>query len=1013
MERELSEERRRYLEKTLNPDIALRRTAYDDQGKPPCDDDTRVEILADITTWVNDVSPGSRNFFWLTGDPGCGKSAITASLARYCKDEGTLWAQFFINRNNESTTNPRVYFPSIARQISEHSPNKAVEKTIYDILKGKPSLLDGMSLDQARILFVQVVQVACDLDRGKPVVIVIDGLDETSRKSLTDTATILSKLFKELKRPNAKVFISSRTDNEITKPFYRSLQSNRDHVVHLHLNTSDPSCMEDVSKYLSRNLQRLVEKWDLNCRVWPGQERFEKLCHRAAGLFIWAVTVVRLFEEQMRLYGHECLDGLLDAVSAEGMDDVNNLYQTILSLTFTSKSNLNAWAHETFRWVVGFIIALKEPLPLGDFGALLDLRRAPTSDTIDILHFVTNLRTVLVAGTGEITKDTIPRLHKSFVEFITSSEANELFRIDIDVVDVEIGLKCLRLVSRLRDNDERSRIPSASLRYAIQNWARHLPNEGIASGIAIFAVDDEHFSRVYSSITLLRQSMVAVSGDYRTHMYDPARGFPPPAPFHFSHSSTINVGDEVRTTAVSMDGRLIASGGYDGDIRLWDSRSNKLISGPLRGHSGMVKSVCFSPDSRWLVSGGGDGLVRVWDCQIGQAAGDPLFGHTDIVWSVCTDGRSIFSGSHDKTIRIWDLTTGTQESPINAGGSVHAIALSGDSRIIAAGVKYAVCVWDVKTCRRIASMKGHTSVVWGVAFSPDNHFVASGSDDMSVLLWDMQTLAQIGKFTEHTSTVHSVSFSPDGWWITSGGDTSVRVWHCNTRQPIGPPLQGHIECIYSVNVSPDGRQLISGSGDETVRIWSKSTSREWPHLSPQITTIDLSKNPSPPPQMMSLEGNLSVVSACYAPDHTVYAASTLDGHVSLWNTTHDRIWESDTNIHPVHLLRLSTDRLDILSPDGSVLAWDVAEGKPTHGTLTRTGPQLNTKTIHQLRLQSSSSIDNPTVRWIPFKVDAGSWAYVDGMFIRFESVGGGSVTFIDVDPRSDGCPNLNWVLLPQ
>jgi len=607
IERELSDERRRYLEKTLNPDIALRRTAYDDQGKPPCDQDTRVNILADILTWVNDVSSESRNFFWMTGDPGCGKSAITASLARYCKDSGTLWAQFFINRNNEATTNPRVYFPSIAHQIAEHSSNKVVEKAIYEILRAKPSLLDGMSLDQARVLFVQVVEVACDLDRRKPVVIVIDGLDETTRKSLKDTATIFSKLFKEMKHPNAKVFISSRTDDEITKPFYRSLHSNKDHVVHLHLNTSDPLCMEDVSRYLSRNLQRLVEEWDLNGQVWPGRERFEKLCHRAAGLFIWAVTVVRFFEEQLRLYGHDCLDGLLDAISAEGMDDVNNLYQTILTLTFMSnaKSSRNAWAHETFRWVVGFIIALKEPLPLGDVGVLLDLRHTSTSDPINnVLHFATNLRTVLVAGTGEITKDTIPRLHKSFVEFITSAEADEQFRIDLDVINVEIALKCLRLVSRLRNKDNRSRIPPGSVHYAIQNWSRHLPNDGIASGVAIFGDVDLFFPKIFASA--LRQDVVSFSGDYRTHMYDPRQGFPPPPSFHFSHSSTIEVGSIVTSLAISMDGRLIASGNHGGDVRLWDSRSHKLICEPLREHSNLGPSVCFSPDSRWIVYGNVD-----------------------------------------------------------------------------------------------------------------------------------------------------------------------------------------------------------------------------------------------------------------------------------------------------------------------------------------------------------------------------------------------------------------------
>ena len=108
-EKDLVEQRRRHLDETLNPKIALRETAYDDQGKLPCDADTRVEILANIATWVNDVSPKSQNFFWMTGDPGCGKSAIAASLARHRKDEGTLWAQFFINRNIQATTNPRVY----------------------------------------------------------------------------------------------------------------------------------------------------------------------------------------------------------------------------------------------------------------------------------------------------------------------------------------------------------------------------------------------------------------------------------------------------------------------------------------------------------------------------------------------------------------------------------------------------------------------------------------------------------------------------------------------------------------------------------------------------------------------------------------------------------------------------------------------------------------------------------------------------------------------------------------
>ena len=143
----------------------------------------------------------------------------------------------------------------------------SLTKWFCNILKAKPSLLDNMTFDQACILFIRMVQVACDLDERKLLVIMIDGLDETSRDSLKDTVTILSKLFKELKHLNAKVFISGQTDDKIMKPLYCSLQSNNNHIMHLNLDTSDPSSIEDVSKYLSKNFQYLVEEWDLN---WVG-----------------------------------------------------------------------------------------------------------------------------------------------------------------------------------------------------------------------------------------------------------------------------------------------------------------------------------------------------------------------------------------------------------------------------------------------------------------------------------------------------------------------------------------------------------------------------------------------------------------------------------------------------------------------------------------------------------------------------------------------------------------------
>src|SRR4051794_39080444 len=68
----------------------------DKHGKNPCDEETRVEVLTGIQGWLKTISPGSQNFLWLIGDPGSGKSAVTASLTTDCKNKDILWAQFFI-----------------------------------------------------------------------------------------------------------------------------------------------------------------------------------------------------------------------------------------------------------------------------------------------------------------------------------------------------------------------------------------------------------------------------------------------------------------------------------------------------------------------------------------------------------------------------------------------------------------------------------------------------------------------------------------------------------------------------------------------------------------------------------------------------------------------------------------------------------------------------------------------------------------------------------------------------
>jgi WD40 repeat protein/serine/threonine protein kinase len=207
-----------------------------------------------------------------------------------------------------------------------------------------------------------------------------------------------------------------------------------------------------------------------------------------------------------------------------------------------------------------------------------------------------------------------------------------------------------------------------------------------------------------------------------------------------------------------------------------------------------------------------------------------LRGHTGWVISVALspDGRQALSGSHDRTMRLWDVRTGREVHRFKDFGEwVEAVAFSPDGRQALSGcADHTMRLWEVATGQELKCFRGHTAGVRAVAFSPDGRRALSGGKDGTVRLWDATTGKEVRRFEGHGNQVESVAFVPGGRQVLSGGwDQKLRLWDVETGHEVRQ-FEGHTSGVESVAVSDDGRLALSGGGDATVRLWDLESGKE-------------------------------------------------------------------------------------------------------------------------------------------------------------------------------------------
>ncbi|KAH9485862.1 Vegetative incompatibility protein HET-E-1 [Psilocybe cubensis] len=951
---------------------------------------TRVEILDEITNWVNDTSSES-NVMWVSGGAGTGKSTIAHTIARRFAELGSLGSCFSFDKNAAGDRRHEKIFSTIARDLADIDP--AVKSALSQVLHDAPASVKSTTdlFQQWETFILGTFKTIYDREESSasiigPVLIVIDALDESGDDIKTRSALLSilggEKGFIQNLPRNFRIVITSRPSVDI----YNVLKD-RSHVVIKSMDDIPLSkALADISAYISSRLLPQLEDF-------LDADHLQILVGHSDGLFQWAYLACEymLGNSFGGLTVEEKFDDLCSN-SAEVTGDVllQDTYYLILSKLFDIK---RPTVLARFQSVMGQILATMEPLPQASLNTIRSRFIGVSKTNSDISVIVNHMGSLLVG----VTNKTVPirPVHTSFYDFLKDKDASKEFYVDtsiaqstlahscLDIMIDKTGLKfnVLNISSSFTQNQD---IPSSALEtipahlvYACKFWANHLektePDDHLLSAIhsllfekflfwlevialtksmnkcvealsiltlwipdptsetKLFAEDAQKFIRVFGGV--LDESV--------PHLYLSAIPFAP-------RQSVI-----YRTYNQFFHHTLKVA---EGHLNNWPTLQLTITS-----HYDAVNSAAFSPDGTLIASGSDDESVIVYDAVTAEEI-YTFEEHAESVLCLAFSpkGELLASCSDDGNVILWNPRTGAVAHRWeHDGDSAQHVAFSADGTKLAVVLeKLSVCVYAVSSGKRLKTFgKKLDDPSLCAAFSPDNLCIASSTESGKIYIWDVKSgneLQILGADDEDPWTVSSIAFSPvdSNILATVLHDDSVCIWDIAKSAKIHV-LEGHTDSVTSVAFSSDGTKVVSGSADTDIIIWNAITGEE----------------------INTLEGHSDWVQSVYfSPDDSQVVSASIDNTVCVWDAvaghsteyvleghsawiaavclssngdfivsaSHDctiGIWDSNTGTlikyledgheDPIKWVTVSSDNLWVASAsdDEMAIIWDIESGK--------------------------------------------------------------------------------------
>jgi WD40 repeat protein len=438
------------------------------------------------------------------------------------------------------------------------------------------------------------------------------------------------------------------------------------------------------------------------------------------------------------------------------------------------------------------------------------------------------------------------------------------------------------------------------------------------------------------------------------------------------------------------DGSKAITSADDKTVKIWDTYTGALLA-DLKEHSSYISSAEFSPDGKKILTASGDKTIKIWDAESGKLLLN-LTGHLENINTAhfSPSGKKIISIASDNCAIVWDSHSGKrlftlyQQGPMFSGPGITVGRFSADETTIITGDnKGVIKTWNAETGEPLMQLMGHNTHINDICFDAAGNQIASMAQDSGIIIWDAVTGKKKLSIPLKTFIIgNTISFSPNNNYLLASTFTSTTVYetknftkqyelkgtiHLNEGINFSSPLnksfllidendlllinlqtgkeilrlKGHSSSIKAASFSADGKMIITGSHDQTARLWDAFTGKLLQELSGKSSQVKFAAFGKTDDEIIG-----------------VYA----DHCLRIWDSKKAAFKETVVrNTSPFTAYALSPDKKRIIagSQDGSLIFWDYdKEKKPL--TVKKHSGKVNSIEFNNDGTRFISSSDDST-----------------------------------------------------